>query len=75
MKKERLDFLAKTPLYPKRIAWYVGRRCHSSTVSDIACELNLDWHTVKELDKQYMTAQLERAGTPAPKAIGIDEIS
>ncbi|MEQ1743295.1 MAG: helix-turn-helix domain-containing protein [Candidatus Nitrotoga sp.] len=75
MKKERLDFLAKNPLYTKRFAWYVGRRCRSSTVSDIACELNLDWHTVKELDKQYMTAQLERAGTPAPKAIGIDEIS
>jgi hypothetical protein len=31
--------------------------------------------TVKELDKQYMQAQLERAGTPGPKAIGIDEIS
>ena len=75
VKKERLDFLAKNPLYTKRFAWYVGRRCRSSTVSDIACELNLDWHTVKELDKQYMTAQLERAGTPAPKAIGIDEIS
>lgn len=75
MKRERLDFLADTPLYTKRFAWYVGRRCRASTVSDIARELLLDWHTVKELDKQYMTAQLERAGTPAPKAIGIDEIS
>jgi transposase len=35
----------------------------------------LDWHTVKTLEKQYMRAQLERAGTPAPMAIGIDEIS
>lgn len=75
VKRERLDFLAKNPLYTKRFAWYVGRRCRSSTVSDIACKLNPDWHTVKELDKQYMTTQLERAGTPAPKAIGIDEIS
>ena len=75
VKRERLDFLADNPLYTKRFAWYVGRRCRSSTVSDIARELHLDWHTVKELDKQYMAAQLERAGTPAPKAIGIDEIS
>jgi len=75
VKRERLDFLADNPVYTKRFAWYVGRRCRSSTVSDIAHELHLDWHTVKELDKQYMTAQLERAGTPAPKAIGIDEIS
>jgi transposase len=41
----------------------------------VARELHLDWHTVKELDKQYMKAQLKRAGTPGPKAIGIDEIS
>ena len=75
VKRERLGFLADNPLYTKRFAWYVGRRCRASTVSDIARELNLDWHTVKELDKQYMAAQLERAGTPAPKAIGIDEIS
>ena len=29
----------------------------------------------KELDKQYRQAQLDRAGRPGPKAIGIDEIS
>ena len=67
--------MADNPFYTKRFAWYVGKWCRSSTMSDIARELNLDWHTVKQLDKQYMTAQLERAGTPAPKAIGIDEIS
>jgi len=75
VKRERLDFLADNPFYTKRFAWYVGRRCRSSTVSDVARELHLDWHTVKELDKQYMAAILTRAGTPAPKAIGIDEIS
>ena len=42
---------------------------------DVAEELDLDWQTVKALDKQYMQAQLERAGTPGPQAIGIDEIS
>jgi hypothetical protein len=31
--------------------------------------------TVKTLEKQYMAAQLAKAGTPGPKAIGIDEIS
>jgi transposase len=35
----------------------------------------LDWHTVKALEMQYMQAQLKRAGTPAPRAIGIDEIA
>jgi len=75
VKSERLDFLGDNPFYTKRFARYVGRRCRNSTVTDIARELHLDWHSVKELDKQYMAAQLARAGTPAPKAIGIDEIS
>ena len=75
VKRERLDFLADNPFYTKRFAWFVGRRCRISTIKDVAEELNLDWHTVTELDKQYMRAQLAMAGTPGPKAIGIDEIS
>src|ERR1700734_1683187 len=75
VKRERLDFLADNPFYTQRFAYYVGRRCRSATIKDIAEELRLDWDAVKELDKQYMRAQLKRAGTPGPKAIGIDEIS
>ncbi len=74
VKRERLDFLADNPLYTKRFAHYVGRRCASATIKAVAKELHLDWHTVKALDKQYMRTQLARAGTPGPKAIGIDEI-
>ena len=75
VKRERLDFLADNPFYTKRFAWYVGRRCATASIKAVAEELQLDWHTVKTLEKQYMQAQLERAGTPAPKVIGIDEIS
>jgi len=74
-KRERIDFIAGNPFYTKRFARFVGRRCRSGTIKDVAEEPHLDWQTVKELDKQYMQAQLERAGTPGPKAIGIDEIS
>jgi len=75
VKREPLDFLADNPLYTKRFAFYVGRRCRSATIKDVARELKLDWHTVKTLEKHYMAAQLAKAGNPAPKAIGIDEIS
>jgi transposase len=75
VKRERLAFLADNPFYTQRFAFYVGRRCRSATIKDIAEELRLDWDAVKELDKQYMRAQLKRAGTPGPKVIGIDEIS
>jgi transposase len=75
VKRERLDFLADNPRYTRRFAFYVGKRCRSSAIKDIAEELGLEWHTVKELEKQYMREQLRRAGTPGPKVIGIDEVS
>jgi transposase len=75
VKRERLDFLADNPLYTKRFAYYVGRRCRQAPIKDVAKELALDWHTVKALEMQYMQAQLDHAGTPSPQAIGIDEIS
>ena len=75
VKRETLEFLTDNALYTKRFAYQVGRRCRNSTIKEVAEELRLDWDSVKELDKQYMRAQLARAGTPAPKVIGIDEIS
>jgi transposase len=75
VKRERLDFLADNAFYTKRFAYYVGRRCRSATIKDIAQELHLDWETIKTLEMQYMRAQLARVGAPGPKAIGIDEIS
>ena len=38
VKRERLDFLADNPLYTKRFAYYVGRRCRSATIKDVAAE-------------------------------------
>jgi len=75
VKRERLEFLTDNALHTQRFAYLVGRRCRDSTIKEVADELHLDWDSVKELDKQYMRAQLARAGTPAPKVIGIDEIS
>ena len=75
VKRERLDFLADNPFYTKRFSYYVGRRCRQATIKDIAEEFKLHWETIKTLEMQYMRAQLARAGTPGPKAIGIDEIS
>ncbi len=58
VKRERLDFLADNPFYIKRFVYYVGRRCRGSAIKEIAEELLLDWDSVKELDRQYMQAQL-----------------
>ena len=75
VKVEKLPWLADNPFYTKRFAFFVGRRCRSSTIRDVAQELHLNWKTVKELDKQYMSEQLRRIGMPGPRIIGIDEVS
>ena len=75
VKRERLDFLVENALHTKRFALYVGRRCRTGTIRDVAEELHLDWQTVKRLEMDYMREQIRRVGTPGPKVIGIDEIS
>ena len=75
VKQERLDWLADPPFYTKRFAFFVGRRCRAMTIQDVAQETHLDWWTVRKLEMEYMREQLRRAGNPAPKVVGIDEIS
>jgi len=72
---EKLPWIAENGKYTKRFTFFIGRKCRTMTVKDVAKEQRIDWHTVKELDKQYMSEQLRRSGFPGPKAIGIDEIA
>jgi len=75
VKSERLSFLVHRRLYTKRFAHHVGQRCKEASIVSVAKEFRLNWHTVKELEKDYMREVLAKTGTPAPEAIGIDEIS
>jgi transposase len=75
VRRERLDWLAANPRYTKRFALYVGKQCRGTSIKEVAADLFLDWHTVKEMDKLYMREQLARAGEPRPAVIGIDEIA
>lgn len=75
MKQEALDFLSNNNSYTHRLALAVGALCRTMTIKDVAKRMNLDWHTVKEMEKEYMKAQLQKAGPPNPNVIGVDEIS
>lgn len=66
---ERLEFLAENTGFTKRFALGVGRLCGKMTVQDVAKLMNLDWHTVKRLDKQYMGMQLEAAPEVRPQVM------
>lgn len=72
---EHLDWLAENPRYTKRFARHVGALCREMSNKAVADLERLHDSTVKDLDKLYMREQVERAGTPAPRAIGVDEIS
>jgi len=75
VKSERLDWMVHRRLYTKRFAHHIGQRCKEASIDSVAKEYHLDWHTVKELEKEYMREVLAKTGLPAPEAIGIDEIS
>ena len=75
MKQERLEFLSTNASFTHRLAISIGALCRTMTISDVAKRMNLDWHTVKELEKEYMREQLKQKGPPSPEVIGIDEIS
>jgi transposase len=72
---EQLDWLANNPRYTQRYALHVGKLCREMSNKAVAELEHLHDSTVKELDKLYMLQQVARAGMPAPRAIGVDEIS
>ena len=75
VRQEKFDWLANNSSFTKRFAWYVGKRCQSSTIKEVAEEMRLDWKTVKNLEKEYMNEKLARADEVEPEVIGVDEIS
>jgi transposase len=67
VRQERLEFLADSPFYTKRFAFFVGRRCRASTIQDVARETHLNWKR-SALEMQYMQEQLPRGHGAASSA-------
>ena len=75
VKVERLDWLAQNPRYTQRFAQHVGTLCRDMSNKAVAQMLSLHEHTVKDLDVQYLRAWLAKTPQPAPRVIGVDELS
>lgn len=75
VKVERLDWLAQNPRYTQRFTQQVGTLCRDMSNKAVAQMLYLHEHTVKDLDAQYMRAWLAKTPQPAPRVIGVDELS
>jgi transposase len=72
---ERLDWRAKNPRFTPRFAMHVGALCREMTNTAVAQAERRHNSTVKDLDRLYRQQQVARAGLPAPRAIGVDEIA
>lgn len=72
---ERLDWLAKNPRCTQRVARHVGALCREMTNTAVAEAERIHDRTVTDLDTIYLPQQVARAGLPAPRAIGVDEIA
>jgi len=59
----------------RRLATYIHHLCRMMTVTEVAQHLQLDWKTVKEIDKQYLEAQYSQPNYDGLRILAVDEIS
>jgi transposase len=59
----------------KRLAWYIHGLCRVMTVKEVADHLNLDWKTVKNIDKFFLEAHYGSPCFDGLRLLAVDEIS
>jgi len=59
----------------RRLATYIHHLCKVMTVTEVAQHLQLDWKTVKEIDKQYLEAHYGQPNYDGLHILALDEIS
>ena len=59
----------------RRLANYVYQLCKVMTVTDVASHLNLDWKTVKNIDKKFLEKRYANSDLNNLQIIAVDEIA
>ena len=59
----------------KRLALYIHHLCRFMTVIEVAQHLQLDWKTVKNIDKWFLERQYGQPDLNGLKVLAVDEIS
>jgi transposase len=59
----------------RRLAAAIHQLCKVMTVTDVARHFQLDWKTVKDIDKQYLEAQYGQPDLNGLRLLAVDEIS
>jgi transposase len=59
----------------RRLAYYVYQLCQVMTVTEVANHLNLDWKTVKAIDKKFLEQRYSQPDLDGLQVLAVDEIS
>lgn len=59
----------------RRLAFYIYQLCQVMTVSEVANHLNLNWKTVKAIDKQFLEHQYGEPDLNNLRILAVDEIA
>jgi transposase len=72
---EALDLFHPYLRVTLRLAYFVYQLCRVMTVSEVAQLLNLDWKTVKNIDKFYLERDFGQPDLKGLRILAVDEIS
>jgi transposase len=72
---EYLSFARSYSRCTIRFEEFVYKLCEKMTISDVCDIVQLDWKTVKNIDKYYIKQQIVSLRNITPERIGVDEIA
>ena len=75
VKTERLDWLPSYGRNTTRLEEYVARLCELASVKAVAKFLDMDWKTVKRIDKQTLEKRLNPPNFDGLRILAIDELA
>jgi transposase len=59
----------------RRLAYYVYQLCQVMTVTEVANHLDLDWKTVKAIDKKFLEQRYDELDLNGLRILAVDEIA
>jgi transposase len=72
---EELDLFDPYIRVTRRLAYYVYQLCQVMTVTEVAEHLELDWKTVKAIDKKFLEHQYGQPDLDGLRILAVDEIA
>ena len=72
---EDLEFFEPSQRVTKRFACYIHELCKLLTIQDVARHFDLDWKTVKNIDKAFLEKEFAQTDYNNLTILAVDEIS